>query len=212
MRLHCIKNIRQLIKAGLPLLFLLAAFLGFAEPPQVDEHNEDYAVYSALLMKQIRAEAKIAVIEDQTISNYPGGPQYQKDATSLLARYQQLSTWGNSILQESTAEDYLLKNQISSTIPIELRLQIPYVLLTEQEVKQLFNRDLVQSWKAFYDRFSGSDGKYRLSRVGFSSDLTQALVLVAHGCGPLCGTGYFALLTKGNGVWSIHDTLLIWKS
>jgi len=51
-----------------------------------------------------------------------------------------------------------------------------------------------------------------LSRIGFNSSKTQALVYVANVCGGLCGTGEFYLLGKVDGKWKIQNELIVWIS
>jgi hypothetical protein len=42
--------------------------------------------------------------------------------------------------------------------------------------------------------------------------MNQALVAPSHGCGGLCGAGYYVLLTKKDGVWKVEAKRMTWVS
>jgi hypothetical protein len=84
---------------------------------------------------------------------------------------------------------------------------VPYVFFKKAD-EEIFKQP--DGWKAFYDKYPGSVGYVSLSRVGFSMEMNQAVVYVAHWCGGLCGKGKLVLLQKQNGVWKITKEMLLW--
>jgi hypothetical protein len=58
-------------------------------------------------------------------------------------------------------------------------------------------------WPAFYERYPLSDGTFSISRVGFNSDATMALLRIVAVSGPLSGIGWFSLLEKKDGRWIV---------
>ena len=51
-----------------------------------------------------------------------------------------------------------------------------------------------------------------ISPAGFSSDRQQALLFVTESCGSLCGGGWYLLLDRRHGSWSLTHALLDWIS
>jgi hypothetical protein len=62
-------------------------------------------------------------------------------------------------------------------------------------------------WIAYYRRFSDSSGFIMLSRIGFNTERTQALLYLGSRCGPGCGDIHFLLLEKTNGTWTTKKEL-----
>jgi hypothetical protein len=56
-------------------------------------------------------------------------------------------------------------------------------------------------WPAFYKRYPLSDGSFGVSRVGFNSDTTIALISVIAVSGRRSGVGWYSLLQKKEGKW-----------
>ena len=62
-------------------------------------------------------------------------------------------------------------------------------------------------WINYYRRFPDSRGFTMLSRIGFNTERTQALLYIGSRCGPGCGDIHFLLLEKTNGVWATKKEL-----
>ena len=58
-------------------------------------------------------------------------------------------------------------------------------------------------WPAFYERYPLSNGTISVSRVGFNSDTTVALIWVMAVSAPRSGVGYYSVLEKEDGRWFI---------
>lgn len=82
--------------------------------------------------------------------------------------------------------------------------QIPYKLLTADELKSAFEPE---GWESFYRRYPDSGGWIELSAVGFNANKTVAVVYMGNHCGGLCGGGKFHVLQKKDGKWIPLD----WK-
>jgi len=54
-------------------------------------------------------------------------------------------------------------------------------------------------------------GTVNLSRVGFNSEKTEALVYTERSCGPDCGGGDFFLLRKKDGAWTVVAQINLWE-
>jgi hypothetical protein len=50
------------------------------------------------------------------------------------------------------------------------------------------------------------------SRVGFNDTVDQALVYVADVAGPLAGSGFYHLMEKKHGQWTIQQSIMVWIS
>lgn len=62
------------------------------------------------------------------------------------------------------------------------------------------------------DLAPGADGLIRISRPGFNTGRTQALLKIDYVNCPLCGFGMSIFLEKQNGAWSIIDRSIGWES
>ncbi len=113
-------------------------------------------------------------------------------------------------IAETTLDSFRIRNAEPMTLTNRLPLRLPYVWISEQEVKEIF-RDS-QGWKRFYERYPGSQGIMEFSRVGFNSDLTQALVYVGNQSDWLAGAGYYVLLVKEGGTWVVRNRIMVWIS
>jgi len=93
--------------------------------------------------------------------------------------------------------------------------ETPVVLVSDSDVRALRaeTSDPDAYWRAFHARFPETAGLTTTSGVGLSADRRQALVIVYHGCGGLCGHGHVVLLERGSdGQWRVHRTRQLWVS
>jgi hypothetical protein len=81
---------------------------------------------------------------------------------------------------------------------------------TDSLLVDLISREDVDStlaprdwWPAFYERYPLSDGTISISRVGFNSDTTRALLRIVAVSGPLSGIGWLSVLEKKDGRWIV---------
>jgi hypothetical protein len=173
--------------------------------------QEDYSVYSALInQKFIRHEIKLIVIQDQT-QIYRLGHQSLDEHTNYAMK-------GLSPVSLSTVKNYFERNKEQFNLSGHFKLKTPYIILTKKEIEDHFKPrigvadPLDKAWQEFYKKYPDSPGFIMLSRVGFDSEMKQAMVYIGHACGGLCGEGRYVFLTKEEGNWRIKNELPLWIS
>jgi hypothetical protein len=58
-------------------------------------------------------------------------------------------------------------------------------------------------WDGFYRMFPNAMGDVVFSAVGYDKHRTRAVLMVNHGCGPMCGQGYVVILRRDRTGWHI---------
>ncbi|NLV46044.1 MAG: hypothetical protein GXY07_16265 [Candidatus Hydrogenedentes bacterium] len=100
------------------------------------------------------------------------------------------------------ARDLLRKNKGSNTLDSIGTIPLRHSVLTEQEVKTLFQTEGKDGWKAFYMIYAESPGIITLSRPGFSKDGTVAMIYLGNQSNWLAGRGGIRVYEKRNGKWT----------
>lgn len=197
----------MMCKRALSLLFILAiaAQYNFAVPSyiQIEPDEEEYLVYQVLLKKEFigRGTERVIIKGDTIVDNYSDYPDVRK---KLISRF------------KATSEDYLQKNARSYELKDKFNLNEKIIFLKQSEMMELIkemNRTLnSDEWaKIQNEKYPNSGGIIiSLSRVGFNSNKTQALVQVGFQCGVTCGEGNYFLLTKNKGRWKIKKKHITW--
>lgn len=178
-----LKNFSLILMAS--LLFAQNAAVSKDDHPKPYEDEEAYAVYSAIIPTEwptTVAKAKTLAISRETRG-------YEM---CLRPEGEWQGTVGPAI------SDYVKKNEKPMLLQNNFNLDVPYQLLTADEVKAAF---AAGSWEGFYKQFPNSGGLMELSAVGFNKGKTVAVVYMGHGCGGLCGGGGFHVLQKKDGKW-----------
>lgn len=118
-------------------------------------------------------------------------------------------------LNSDTLSDFRAKKKVCHPLGKRFNTPVKYVLVSKEEVESVFPKErppLDLGWSLFYQKYPGSSGEIAFSNVGFNRALTQAFVYTGRHCGGRCGEGYYVLLTKKDGVWSITTKFMIWVS
>jgi hypothetical protein len=115
-------------------------------------------------------------------------------------------------ISQPTVDAFKECNKESQELNGRLNLKIKYNFLGDNEWREFFKVDTHKGWDDFYKKYPGSSGFIRLSRVGFNTGRSEALVYIEHGCGATCGTGSYVLLTKGEEGWRVIKTVGLWIS
>jgi hypothetical protein len=187
------------------MVFLLAACTPGATPiPTPSEAElavEEQAVYAALLQQMYGAP--MYVLMDTTSASVTG----VDEVASTLEVVSQNSTG----LSQETADSFQSRNTAEVPLSADLDLGAEYVLMSIDVKSQIFAENQ-SGWEVFYARYPDAPGITSLSRVGFNNTLDQALVYVGTQSNWLVGAGYFLLLTKVNGVWTIDQQVMTWIS
>jgi hypothetical protein len=92
-----------------------------------------------------------------------------------------------------------------------MQLGSPYTLLSQTARNQIFSQNQ-SGWDIFYGRYPQAPGITTFSKVGFNAKRDQALVYMGTQSNWTVGTGYYLLLKKVNGTWSIDQQVMIWVS
>ena len=110
-----------------------------------------------------------------------------------------------------TLDSFRSRNDDSQPLRPDMQLGGPYTLLSQAGKNQIFSQNQ-SGWDIFYNRYPQAPGITTFSRVGFNATLDQALVYMGTQSNWLVGTGYYILLKKVNGTWSIDQQVMIWES
>jgi hypothetical protein len=157
--------------------------------------DEEYEIYSAAIKQMyVQPETKLLIIEERT---------FRYDFASENDEPWREKKKGLTI-DQSAAEDYearnsqhWLLNKASFKLPVKINL------ITDLDLKAIFHGNWGElQWINYYRRFPDSRGFVMLSRIGFNTERTQALLYVGSRCGPGCGDIHFLLLEKANGTWT----------
>lgn len=196
-----------MIKRLLPVLLVLQLAACVQSPgalPTPDAQQaagEEQAVYAAVLASLYDAPFYVLL---STTATDPVG--VENTAETLAFALDNLP----GVLPE-TGQDFLQRNADETALAADMLLGAPYVLLTRQEMSDLFSENQ-NGWEAFYQGHPDAPGITSLSRVGFSPDLTQALVYVGTQSHWLAGSGTFLLLEKVDGSWTLRQQVMTWIS
>jgi hypothetical protein len=112
-------------------------------------------------------------------------------------------------IEESTGEDYETKNSQKWLLKKDnFKLPVKHDFITDLDLKAIFHGHWGElEWIQYYRRFPESTGFIMLSRVGFNTAHTQALLYIGSRCGPGCGEIHFLFLEKSNGAWVVKKEL-----
>lgn len=107
-----------------------------------------------------------------------------------------------------------LQTRSRESVPIERLFNIrhDYVLLGESNFSAFFKVKDLEGWEDFYKKYPNSSGYVSLSRVGFNTTFTKALIFRSESCGSLCGSGDYILFEKTDGKWKDVGRFNCWIS
>lgn len=176
---------------------------------------ESYAVYSALIPQIQEVPQPKFLIADETVSYAKTKTIFPVDPENVMTieefhRQLKLSNGAQQfskifdgqpcvLVPEAEREayvsamvDYRRKNE--NSMPVEQRLDLPrpYQLVSVSELSRDKRVELARN--------NGAYGVFELSAVGFSSDMTVAIIYVGFDC-PLCDRKAIHVLKKTNGKW-----------
>jgi len=162
---------------------------------------EEQAVYVAVLQEKFSTSS--FVIMDTTATD-PGG--VENTAQTLDYVLQNMHD-----VAPETEDSFRVRNDAAYSIRPNMDLGVEYVLLSQAEKNQIFGQNQ-SGWEIFYNHYPNAPGITTLSRVGFNAALDQALVYLGTQSDWLAGAGYYVLLKKANGVWTIDQKVMTWIS
>ncbi|MGD2250698.1 MAG: hypothetical protein PVF58_20060 [Candidatus Methanofastidiosia archaeon] len=167
--------------------------------------EEEYAVYRALLNegyhliedKYSRDEIQMIVIIDHTYGCEP-----YEDLSKVLEWVGQKMP----LTEQETLDNFQLRNAESHPLGDYFNLSVEVVLVSIEEIREMFQKD--NGWEEFYATYPFSQGTMILSRVGFNTDMDQALLYVEFSTDYSIGGAYYILFTKENGVWTLQNWII----
>jgi hypothetical protein len=184
------------------------------EPPE----DEDCAIYSAAIKElYLRDGGKAGSVGG--LVDKPVQLVVIHDHTIVLTREleeidNRIADWvARGTVDRSAVEAFKSVARNSTKLDQRFTLPVKYTLVSEEELKSVFKSSgLGKEWKAFYKQYPDSPGYIWVSRPGLNSKRDQALLYVARVCGTLCGSGYYLVLSKTGGEWTVKQKEMIWIS
>jgi len=197
------------VKNWIAGLFLILVVLGVspgstrqAPDPKLRTSDEEYEIYSSLIKQfYVKPEYHLMVIEDRTFRYDPRSedddqPWYDKPKKGV-------------VIDPSTVEGYGINNTDHWVLDKKaFKLPVKCELVTSADLWAIFHGRKGQvEWLEFFKRYPDAPGFVMLSRVGFNTEHTQAMLYVGSQCGPGCWDLHFLLLEKTGGAWKIKKEL-----
>ncbi|MEP6637426.1 MAG: hypothetical protein ABJB97_11930 [Acidobacteriota bacterium] len=163
--------------------------------------SEEYEIYSTLIQqKYVESKTKLLVIEDRT---------FRYDFAVDNDEPWRDKTKKGIAIDPSAAEEYETRNSrqwLFTKTSFKLPAKVDFI--TDLDLKAIFHGHWGElEWISYYRRYADSRGFIMLSRIGFNTAHTQALVYMGSRCGRGCGDLNFLLLEKVNGTWAIRKEL-----
>ena len=191
------------------ILLLLALLLAdcTARPtpipkPSADQIDvEEQAVYAAVLKQMYSAST--FVIMDTTTTDLSGIGNSNQTIDYVLQNMHDVT--------QATVDSFRGRNEAAHPILRDMDLGAAYILLSQVQRNQIFAQNQ-SGWEVFYSNYPNTPGITTLSSVGFNTTFDQALVYIGTQSNWLAGAGYYILLKKGNGVWTIDQKVITWVS
>jgi len=188
------------------LTFLLAACggkptSGLSTPSADQIKLEEQAVY-AVLLKDTYSSSTIVIMD--TTSTDPGGAVGSSSTIGYVLE-------NMHDVDPSTPENFKVRNDKAYPLAADMDLGVQYILLSQDQRNEMFRQNQ-SGWEVFYHNYPNSPGITELSRVGFNNALDQALVYVGTQSNYLAGAGYYILLKKVEGTWTIDQKVMTWIS
>lgn len=182
-------------------MLLLAVVLGAAADPGSLSERE-INVLSTVVNHGIAAGTTMIVIAEDTT----GDPAGIGDSETRQALADSLE------VPISALQDWTRKNRNAHRIDRPLDIAVPYQLMSNADLDEIFATDQPQiSWDQFRARYGEAPGILRLSRVGFADDFSVALVYVELQCGATCGAGrLLEVHTDAEQGWQVRGGTVVW--
>lgn len=182
------------------LLLLVGAFPHPTSSQSIENatiEQEEYAVYSAMLVDYVFMRPKTIVIANPTST-------FARVTKLTDFRFIFLNQAREPVLSQETLDDFLQRNKSNRWLTPKFEISRKYALVDFREIKKLANDfQMDNEWKAFSKAYPESYGFVTLSRVGFNRQMDQALVYAGWQCPGLCGHWSFQLLAKEDGLWKV---------
>jgi hypothetical protein len=164
---------------------------------------EEYAIYS-VLMDEVYAGGGSTSIAVQAETS-----TYVLPYTSLDDALRNIDERLPGRITKELFDDFKGKNKNPSVLQNHFNSKIEHVVISKEEMGSVFSKEA--GWNEFFKRYPGK-ALVVFSRVGFNSELSQALVYTSSESGGKSGRGYYVFLGKDNGSWVVIQKLDYWVS
>jgi hypothetical protein len=163
--------------------------------------NSEYEVYSSVILSENDPQSVNKIVILQLTDNSTWCDTYD-----CFQNFKNYSLKNDSIL----VDDF--KNKNAKVYKLENKFSIPQtvILISREELNKIFYNE--KGWDAFYEKYPNSSGYIQISRVGFNSNQTQAILYYGNQYAGLGGEGYLIFLTKDEGKWIIKEKVGLWVS
>ena len=182
-----------------PVLLALAcsAITPKVTPAAADIEKEEQAVYSFF----VGTSTGPALILQDTSTNV-GEQDSQMIRDNIMTAFKSISP--------ETVDSYLARNEQPGQLSPDMDLGVEYILLNTDELSKITSQP---NWgELLTEKYPGSHGYTIFSRVGFNNSLDQAVIYVGSVGGPLMGSGYYCLMEKKDGEWTLKEQYMVWIS
>ena len=187
------------------------------EKPLPDTSAEEYAIYSTIIDKLHHEDRlRLFLVRDHTARCLRNNEWCSdKQLTTRLPH-----------LMPQTLDDYATQNQEPARLSKSFSLQRPATMLSDPDLSSMLVTTKLKvnysplssrkiNWSVFYDRYPLAPGMISLSRVGFNSELNQALVYEEIQANDNGTWGRYLVLTRESperhaGAWVIKDKIESW--
>lgn len=113
-------------------------------------------------------------------------------------------------IAESTLTDFEARHADARRIGPLPPTRVPITIVGETDLADLPYDSALGGWTSFRAKYPGARGVLTLSRPGFSSDRTQAVLLVGYRCGVRCNNGRALLLARNRDGWRVVADRVLW--
>jgi hypothetical protein len=197
-------------RTGLLSFILMACLLAACIPatptviptPAFDrEKIEEQEVFAAAL-KGLYGASNYAIM-DTSATGIGGGENTQGTIDFVLENMH--------AVDQDTVDNFVLRNDPASAISSTLELNADYSLVSNYAYGQIFSQNQ-SGWEIFYNHYPNTPGLTTISHAGFNSSFDQALVYIGTQSNWLAGAGYYLLMEKVDGTWTMDQQVMVWIS
>jgi len=186
-----------LILLLIPVSLACSIFTSTPVPSQADIEKEEQAVYVVFVGE---SKSPALILQDTSTGLLEEDPQQLIDNLK----------GGLTGISNSTIDSYVERNAQPSQLAPDMQLGEEHILLGSEELAKITRQP---NWhEILKEKYPSSHGYFIFSRVGFNQSLDQAVIYVGQVAGPLMGAGYYYLLEKQAGTWTIKEQIMVWIS
>jgi hypothetical protein len=169
---------------------------------------DEYAVWNAVLTKYASGNVKALVLRDRTAT--------QNLTIVRLPDFEGAASEAVSNLKAKNQAQYIVENKFSVNVACTLFPRETENGLFQYPADNRLDRPALKriqdGWSRFHQDHPGAQGLISISRVGFNSDKTVAVVYIGIQASVMRANGTCFLLAKKNGSWVIEHQDVIWFS